>query len=133
MYDPQLVQPMRDELTALGVQELITPDDVDGAMRQLGTTLVFVNSVCGCAAAPVRPAPLDDGREEADRFVTVFAGMETDATGARGVLQAYRPSSPQIALMKDGQLVKMIQRQDIEGHTPDSVGRALQEAYDANC
>ena len=136
MYDPQLVQPMRDELTALGVQELLTPDDVDGDMRQPGTTLVFVNSVCGCAAGSARPGLRLSMLSEVkpDQVVTVFAGMETDATArAREYFKPYRPSSPQIALMKDGQLVKMIQRQDIEGHTPDSVGRALQEAYDANC
>ena len=116
MYDPQMVQPFRDELTTLGVTELLTPEDVTSTLAESGTTLVFVNSVCGCAAAGARPglrlAMMNE--KKPDRIVTVFAGMEAAATAkAREHFAPYRPSSPQIALMKDGELVHMIQRQDI--------------------
>jgi putative YphP/YqiW family bacilliredoxin len=136
MYDPQLVQPFRDELTSLGVKELMTPDDVDTAMREAGTTLVFVNSVCGCAAGSARPgyrlSMLNE--KKPDHVVTVFAGMEADATArAREYFKPYRPSSPQIALMKDGQLVKMIQRQDIEGRAPEQVAQELTSTFDEFC
>ena len=136
MYDPQLVQPFRDELTSLGVQELHSPSEVDAAMRQPGTTLVFVNSVCGCAAGSARPGLRLSllNAKKPDRFVTVFAGMETEATArAREYFKPYRPSSPQIALMKDGQLVKMIQRQDIEGKQAQQVAQTLSAVYDEHC
>jgi bacilliredoxin len=136
MYDPQLVQPFRDELTSVGVQELMTSEDVDEAMRKAGTTLVFVNSVCGCAAGSARPGFKLSllGGKKPDNVVSVFAGMEQDATTrAREYFKPYRPSSPQIALMKDGQLVKMIQRQDIEGKQPEQVAQTLSEAYDEFC
>ena len=136
MYDPQLVQPFRDELTALGVQELLTADSVDSAISETGTTLVFVNSVCGCAAAGARPGLRLSmmNEKKPDRFVTVFAGMETDATAkAREHFAPYRPSSPQIALMKDGALVHMVQRQDIEGKEAGMVAKNLTDAYDAHC
>ena len=136
MYDPALVQPFRDELTALGVSELKTPEAVDAAMKQPGTTLVFVNSVCGCAAGSARPGFRMSllSEKKPDRYVTVFAGMETEATErAREYFKPYRPSSPQIALMMDGQLVKMLQRQDIEGKQADQVGQALSSAYDEFC
>ena len=136
MYDPQLVQPFRDELTSLGVQDLMTPEHVDEAMRKPGTTLVFVNSVCGCAAGSARPGyrlSMLNGKKP-DNVVTVFAGMEKEATErAREYFKPYRPSSPQIALMKDGQLVKMIQRQDIEGKQPQQVAESLTSAYDEFC
>ena len=136
MYDPQLVQPFRDELTSIGVKEILDPAGVDEAMRQPGTTLVFVNSVCGCAAGSARPglrlSLLNESKP--DHIVTVFAGMEREATErAREYFKPYRPSSPQIALMKDGQLVKMIQRQDIEGKQPDMVAQSLTEAYNEFC
>ena len=113
MYDPQMVQPFRDELTSIGVKELREADAVDEAMRQPGTTLVIVNSVCGCAAGSARPgirlSMLNE--KKPDHTVTVFAGMEKEATArAREYFKPYRPSSPQIALMKDGQLVAMIAR-----------------------
>ena len=136
MYDPQLVQPFRDELTTLGVQELMTPEAVDSAIGENGTTLVFVNSVCGCAAAGARPGLRLSmmNEKKPDRFVTVFAGMEADATAkAREHFAPYRPSSPQIALMKDGALVHMVQRQDIEGKDPAMVAKNLTDAYDAHC
>ena len=136
MYDPQLVQPFRDELTSLGVQELMTPEAVDAAIGEGGTTLVFVNSVCGCAAAGARPGLRLSmmNEKKPNRFVTVFAGMEADATAkAREHFAPYRPSSPQIALMKDGVLVHMMQRQDIEGKDPALVAQNLTDAYNEHC
>ena len=136
MYDPQLVQPFRDELTSLGVQELLTADAVDSAIAEKGTTLVFVNSVCGCAAAGARPGLRLSmmNEKKPDRFVTVFAGMEAEATArAREHFAPYRPSSPQIALIKDGTLGCMIQRQDIEGKDPALVAKSLTDAYDEHC
>ena len=136
MYDPQLVQPMRDEMTALGAHELRTPQDVEQAVNKPGTTLLFVNSVCGCAAAGARPGlklSLMHGKKP-DQIVTVFAGMEAEAVQkARDFFAPYRPSSPQIALMKDGELVHMIQRQDIEGRDPAVVAKNLTDAYDQHC
>lgn len=136
MYDPQMVQPFREELTSLGVEELLAADAVDEAIGKPGTTLVFVNSVCGCAAGSARPGlrlSLMNAKKP-DRVVTVFAGMEQEATArARDYFEPYRPSSPQIALMKDGQLMKMIQRQDIEGKQPEAVAQTLTQAYDEFC
>ena len=136
MYDPQMVQPMRDELTSIGVKELLTPEEVDTAMKQDGTTLVIVNSVCGCAAGSARPAVRLSlmGEKKPANIVTVFAGMEGEAVArAREYFKPYRPSSPQMALMKDGQLLQMIQRQDIEGKGPDALARDLAAAYDEHC
>jgi putative YphP/YqiW family bacilliredoxin len=136
MYDPELVQPMRDEVTALGVKELHTPQEVEAAVKLPGTTLVFVNSVCGCAAGGARPAlrlSLLHGKKPQNLY-TVFAGMETAAVAkAREYFAPYRPSSPQIGILKDGKLVKVIQRQDIEGRDPGSIARMLTETFDAVC
>jgi putative YphP/YqiW family bacilliredoxin len=136
MYDPDLVQPMREEVTRLGVKELKTPTDVETAVMQPGTTLIFVNSVCGCAAGGARPGLRLSlmNKKKPDHLVTVFAGMETQAVEkAREYFKPYRPSSPQIALMKDGKLVKMIQRQDIEGKDPQLVAKSLVDAYNEFC
>jgi putative YphP/YqiW family bacilliredoxin len=136
MYDPDLVQPMRDEVTALGVKELKTPKEVEDAVKQPGTTLIFVNSVCGCAAAGARPGLRLSlmNKKKPDRLFTVFAGMEAQAVEkAREYFKPYRPSSPQIALMKDGKLVHMIQRQDIEGRDPQTVAKTLAAAFDQHC
>lgn len=136
MYDPEQVQPMRDEVTSLGVKELRTPQDVEAAIRQPGTTLVFVNSVCGCAAGGARPAlrlSLMNQKKPANLY-TVFAGMETAAVAkAREYFAPYRPSSPQIGILKDGKLVKMFQRQDIEGRDPGSLAKMLVETYNQVC
>ena len=136
MYDPDLVQPMREEVTRLGVKELKTPADVEAAVKLPGTTLIFVNSVCGCAAGGARPGlrtALMNQKKPANMF-TVFAGMETAAVEkAREFFKPYRPSSPQIALMKDGKLVKMIQRQDIEGKDAATVAKSLTEAFEQYC
>lgn len=136
MYDPRLVQPFRDELTSIGVKELMTTDDVDAALKQPGTTLVFVNSVCGCAAGSARPGLRLSmlGAKKPDRVVTVFAGMEREATQrAREYFRPYQPSSPQIALMKDGQLVHMIQRHEIEGKQAAQVAKSLEAAFAQHC
>ncbi len=137
MYDPELVQPMRDEVTRLGLKELRTPKDVDSALAQPGTALVFVNSVCGCAAGGARPGlrlALEHATKKPTAMYTVFAGMETDATQkARGYFAPYRPSSPQIALLKDGKLVTMIQRHDIEGQQPSAVAQMLTQAFEQHC
>ncbi len=136
MYDAELVKPMREEVTRLGAQELKTPADVDAALKQPGTTLVFVNSVCGCAAGGARPGLRLSlmNQKKPDHIVTVFAGMETQAVEkAREYFKPYRPSSPQIALMKDGKLVKMMQRQDIEGKDPATVAKSLTEAFNQYC
>lgn len=136
MYDPEQVQPMRDEVTSLGVKELRTPQDVEAAIGQPGTTLVFVNSVCGCAAGGARPAlrlSLMNQKKPANLY-TVFAGMETAAVAkAREYFAPYRPSSPQIGILKDGKLVKMFQRQDIEGRDPGSLAKMLVETYNQVC
>ena len=136
MYDPDMVQPMRDEVTRLGVKELKTPSEVEAAVKLPGTTLIFVNSVCGCAAGGARPGlrtALLNAKKPTNMF-TVFAGMETQATEkAREFFKPYRPSSPQIAILKDGKLVKMLQRQDIEGKQPADVARSLAEAFNEFC
>ena len=124
MYDPSMVQPMRDEVTGLGVKELRTPDEVDAALKDAtGTTLVFVNSVCGCAAGNARPAlkmVMGHGVKP-DRAFTVFAGQDPEATQkARTYFQGQPPSSPCFALFRDAKLVGMLHRHDIEGRmAPD--------------
>jgi putative YphP/YqiW family bacilliredoxin len=136
MYDPVLVQPMRDEVTRLGIQELKTPAEVDAAVKRPGTTLLFVNSVCGCAAAGARPGlrlALMKGPKP-DHVVTVFAGMDREAVArAREYFKPYQPSSPQIAILKDGKLVKLIQRHDIEGQAPERVADVLAGAFVEHC
>ena len=136
MYDPTMVQPMREEITRLGAKELKTPDDVDSALKETGTTLVFVNSVCGCAAAGARPGLALSlmSPKKPDQVVTVFAGMEREATArAREYFQPYQPSSPQIALMKGGEVLQMWQRHDIEGRDPSVLAQSLTEAYQEHC
>ena len=137
MYDPELVKPMRQEVTSLGASELLTPADVEKAVGKPGTTLIFVNSVCGCAAGGARPGlrlSLMTAKKKPDHLVTVFAGMETAAVErAREFFKPYRPSSPQIALMKDGKLVKMLQRQDIEGKQPAQIAESLAAAFNEFC
>ena len=135
-YDPIMVQPMRDELTDLGFQELITPDQVDEALTAEGTVLVVVNSVCGCAAGKARPgvrlAVLHD--VVPDRLTTVFAGMEIEATErARSFFPGYPPSSPQIGLLKDGKLVFLMERHDVEGREANEIAERLTSAFDQHC
>lgn len=137
-YDPLMVQPMREELTSVGFTELMSPEDVDAALRrENGTTLVVVNSVCGCAAGCARPGvrlALEKASVRPDALTTVFAGMEIDAVErARTYFVGYPPSSPQIGLFKDGQLVHMLERQDIEGRPAEAIAENLREAFEKHC
>ena len=136
-YDPGFVQPMREELTRLGFLELKTPDQVDASVREgNGTLLLVVTSVCGCAAGRARPGvalALQHDRRP-DHLATVFAGMELEATDrARGYFAPYPPSSPQIALFKEGRLVFMLERKDIERRPPEEIARDLVGAFDVHC
>lgn len=138
MYDPQVVKPMREELVRLGATELLTPEDVDATLGEnaSGTTLLVVNSVCGCAAANARPAvAIAVGHEtQPDRIVTVFAGQDTEATErARSYMPGYRPSSPSIGLFRDGEHVFMLERHQIEGRDAPSIAADLRDAYDEFC
>lgn len=137
IYDERLVAPMRNELTRLGVEELRTADAVDAKLRaDKGTTLVVVNSVCGCAARNARPAVARALSHETrpDSLTTVFAGQDTEATQrARGYMVGYPPSSPSIALFKDGRLVFMLERYQIEGRSADEIARDLTGAFDRYC
>jgi len=137
MYDPRLVQPMREELTRIGFQELRTPDEVDAALASgADTALVVVNSVCGCAARNARPAAtlaLQHARRPA-RLLTVFAGQDGDATArARSYFTGYPPSSPQMALFKNGQLVFMLERKNIEGRAAQEIAADLVAAFERYC
>ncbi len=136
-YDPVLVQPMRDELTRLGIRELRSAEEVDEALGvSTGTTLVVVNSVCGCAARNARPAlTLAMSHDvQPDRNVTVFAGQDIEATArARAHFPGYRPSSPSIALLRDGEVVFMLERHQIEGREADAIASDLTQAFDQFC
>ena len=137
LYDPRLVQPMREELTRIGFQELSTPAEVDAALSATAdSTLVVVNSVCGCAARNARPAAtlaLQHARRP-HRLLTVFAGQDADATArARSYFTGYPPSSPQMALFKDGKLVFMLERKNIEGRAAQDIAGDLKNAFDRYC
>ncbi|MGV3709204.1 MAG: BrxA/BrxB family bacilliredoxin [Gemmatimonas sp.] len=136
MYPEQIVRPMREELTRLGVQELRTPEAVDHQLQAKGTTMVVVNSVCGCAARNARPAVAMALQNAAkpDVSATVFAGQDMDATSkARSYFTGYAPSSPSIALMKDGDVVFMLERYQIEGRTAQQIAADLVGAFDKYC
>ena len=137
MYDPALVQPMREELTSIGVRELRTAQEVDETINNsTGTMLVIVNSVCGCAAGGARPGVALALKHDKvpDNSVTVFAGQDKEATDkARSYFVGYPPTSPSMALMKDGQVVQMIHRQDIEGYSPQEIATKLTTAFDQHC
>jgi putative YphP/YqiW family bacilliredoxin len=137
MYDPEMVRPMREELTRLGFEELRTPEEVDTVLsRERAPTLVVVNSVCGCAARNARPAAalaLQHAPKPA-RLVTVFAGQDADATArARSYFTGYAPSSPQIALLKEGQVVFILERRNIEGRNARDIAADLTAAFDQFC
>jgi putative YphP/YqiW family bacilliredoxin len=137
MYDPIMVAPMRDELTRVGVKSLGTAAEVDGILATgKGTAMVVVNSVCGCAAANARPGvtlALKHAKLP-DAVCTVFAGVDREAADrARSYFKGYMPSSPSVALLKDGQCVFMLQRHEIEGRDPQDIARRLTEAFDAHC
>lgn len=136
MYPEMLVRPMREELTRLGAQELKTADEVEQALEQDGTTLVVVNSVCGCAARNARPAVALALRHPVrpDRVATVFAGQDAEATAAaRGYFVGHPPSSPAVALLKDGELVHMLPRHRIEGRSAAEIAAGLTSVFDEHC
>lgn len=137
MYPEELLQPMRAELTTLGFDELKTPDQVDEKMTESGTTLVFVNSICGCAARMARPAvriALQESSAKPEHLTSVFAGQDKAATDrARSYFTGYPPSSPSIALLRDGQLVYMMERWQIEGRPAPDIARDLVAAFREHC
>lgn len=137
MYDPILVQPMRDELTVLGVKEALTPEQVDAEIKGFeGTVLVVVNSVCGCAAANARPAVqmASENEVQPDKKITVFAGMEKEATQhARSYFKGFPPSSPSMGLIKNGELVFMLERHQIEGRLAEQIASDLKNAFNEHC
>jgi putative YphP/YqiW family bacilliredoxin len=137
MYDERYVTPMRRELTELGVAEMRTAQEVDARLKDSpGTTLVVVNSVCGCAARNARPAVAKaiKGDVKPDTLTTVFAGQDIEAVQrARSYFTGYAPSSPQIALLKDGKLVYMLERHQIEGRSADAIAADLTGAFEKYC
>jgi putative YphP/YqiW family bacilliredoxin len=137
MYDERLVTPMRQELTQLGVKELRTAEEVDATLKDAkGTTLVVVNSVCGCSARMARPAVAIALQNpiKPEHLTTVFAGQDADATNrARGYFTGYAPSSPQIGLIKDGEVVFMLERWQIESRPADEIAHDLVNAFNQYC
>lgn len=136
MYDERFITPMRQELTRLGVEEMRTAQDVDAKLKESGTTLLVVNSMCGCAARNARPAVASalQNTVKPDHLTTVFAGQDPEATArARDYLTGYPPSSPSIALLKDGKLAFMLERYQIEGRTADAIAKDLVGAFDQFC
>lgn len=137
MYPEQIVAPMKAELTSQGFTELLTPADVDQALQQSGTTLVMINSVCGCSAGTARPGAImavKNSSKLPDRITTTFAGFDTEAVQkARSYFLPYPPSSPAIALIKDGKLVHMIERHNIEGRPAQMIAANLMQAFETFC
>lgn len=137
MYPEEYVQPMRHELTSIGFKELRTPAEVDAVLsKDRGTVLVVVNSICGCAAGRARPAVAMalENKAKPETLTTVFAGQDTDATTqARSYFTGYPPSSPSVALLRDGKLVFMLERKDIEGRDPYGIAEDLTKAFDQFC
>lgn len=136
MYPSELVRPMREDLTKAGFTELHTANEVDEALQKSGTTLVVVNSVCGCAAANARPGAnmsLQNNKKP-ENMVTVFAGVDHEAVAkAREHMVPFPPSSPSIALFKDGELVHMLERHHIEGRPAEMIAENLKNAYNEYC
>ena len=136
MYPELMVMPMREELTRLGIKETRTPDEVENALNQPGTTMVVVNSICGCAAGKMRPAVRAalQNSTRPDQAITVFAGQDRDATDkARGYFTGFPPSSPSIGILRDGELVYMMQRSDIETSDPQTIAMKLTQAFNQFC
>jgi putative YphP/YqiW family bacilliredoxin len=136
MYPEEIVIPMKQDLTSVGFEELTTPDAVDAAIKSEGTTLVVVNSVCGCAAGMARPGVKMAVKSEKrpDKITTVFAGFDTEAVAqARNYMLPYPPSSPSIALFKGGKLVHFIERHNIEGRSADMIADNLTAAFEEHC
>jgi len=137
MYPAEIVMPMKAELTDNGFEELVTPEEVDTAVKSGGTTLVMINSVCGCAAGSARPAvvmAVNNTDKKPDRLTTSFAGFDLAAVNrVREHLMPYPPSSPAIALFKDGQLVHIVERHQIEGRPAQVIARNLITAFESYC
>ncbi|MBM7552361.1 BrxA/BrxB family bacilliredoxin [Thalassobacillus pellis] len=136
IYMNDIVTQARDEITKAGYQELTNPEEVDEALKQKGTTLVMINSVCGCAGGVARPAAANSIHydKRPDHLVTVFAGQDKEATErARQFFVGYPPSSPSFALLKDGEIVTMVERHDIEGFEPMEVIGKLQNIFEEHC
>ncbi len=137
MYPAELVIPMKEELTDNGFSDLKTPEEVDSALKQEGTTLLVINSVCGCSAGTARPGVLHavkTSENKPTQLATTFAGFDSEAVSqARQYLLPYPPSSPCIALLKDGELVHMIERHMIEGRSAEMIASNLTAAFDTHC
>ncbi len=137
MYPEEIVIPMKEELTENGFKELLSASDVEKAMAEKGTTLVMINSVCGCSAGTARPGVLmavHNGLKKPDHITTSFAGFDIEAVRkVREYLMPYPPSSPAIALFKDGKLVHMIERHNIEGRSAQMIADNLMGAFDTYC
>ena len=136
MYPESIVLPMKQELVSVGFEDLTTPDQVNAAINSKGTTLVVVNSVCGCAAGAARPGVklAVSGAKRPDKITTVFAGFDTEAVvEARKHFVPYPPSSPAIALFKDGKLVHFVERHHIEGRSAQMIAENLKMAFDEFC
>jgi putative YphP/YqiW family bacilliredoxin len=136
MYPEEMVKPMRSELSEVGFQELYSAEAVENALKSEGTTLVVVNSVCGCAAKNARPgAKMSlDGAKKPDHLVTVFAGVDREAVdAARQYMFPFPPSSPSMALFKNGELVHMLERHHIEGRPAELIAENLKDAYEEFC
>jgi putative YphP/YqiW family bacilliredoxin len=138
MFPEEMVRPFRDELTNIGFRELRTPAQVDDVLKnEKGTVLVVVNSVCGCAAGKARPAiaaALRQGGPRPEMLTTVFAGQDLDATErARGYFTGYRPSSPSIALLRDGKMQFMMERHQIEARDARAIAEDLSQAFQQFC
>lgn len=137
MYPPEIVMPMKEELTENGFVEMLTPADVEAQLKQKGTTLVMINSVCGCSAGTARPGVLmavANAPKKPDFLTTSFAGFDAAAVQKlRENLLPYPPSSPSIALFKDGQLVHFIERHQIEGRSAQMIAHNLIGAFQQYC
>jgi len=136
MYPEELVLPMKAELTENGFADLTTPEQVNEALKQSGTTLLVINSVCGCSAGAARPGVLYSltGDKKPDHLVTSFAGFDKEAVAeARKLMAPFPPSSPCVALFKDGELVHMVERHHIEGSSAQMIAANLQAAYEEFC
>jgi len=137
MYPVQIVAPMKAEVTDHGFKELLTAEDVDNAVKQPGTALIFINSVCGCAAGAARPGvvmAIQNATKKPDQLLTTFAGFDVEAVNkTRNYLLPYPPSSPAIALLKDGQVVHMIERHMIEGRPAQMIASNLLQAFETHC
>jgi putative YphP/YqiW family bacilliredoxin len=136
MYPEAIVNPMKAELTSVGFKELTNPEDVDKVIKSEGTVLMVVNSVCGCAAGACRPGVKKslENAKKPSMLTTVFAGFDVDAVNqARKHFSPYPPSSPAIALFKNGELVHFVERHNIEGHNANAISEHLKAVYDEFC